>query len=269
MKLLISDIDGTLIPFGVNEMAPEMIAFAKSLPARGVRMTFATGKPFDRALPIAMALDITTPLICANGALIRDPLTHATLFRCPLSSDLTEDILRVCDDPRYQCYFELNDGLFYLENDAIPAHAWRHARPGWKIPTPHRKGEPVAKRLGDTPHKIAISVAPQDLDALEENLRTRFGHTANIFSPKPDVVDITSIEVDKGTAAVWLANHLQIDRRDVIAIGDELNDLSLFQAAGMSIAMPDAPPALKAVATHVLNQTHSIPDQLDQILPIA
>ncbi len=253
MKLLITDIDGSLLPFGQSELSPALIEFFHGLDPTQVRVTFATGKPFSRALPLAQALGITTPLICANGALIKDPITHEILACEPIEASIARGIIDLlAADPRCQLYPEVKDTLFYVENAAIPFGAWRHRRPGWTPPTPYDPSTNMLVQMGGSPHKIAVSTSPTDRNTIEAILQTRFGNGVHIFHPKPDIIDITSKNVDKGTAALFLAQHLNIPREDMIVVGDELNDLSLFTIAGTKLAREHAPQALLDQADQVI-----------------
>lgn len=245
MKLLVTDVDGSLLPFGQAELSPTIIDFFRTLPAQDVRVTFATGKPFARALPLAEALGITTPIICANGALIKDPVTKQTLFREPIDEAVAREVIQLlAHDARCQLYPETDKALFFVKNPAIPEATWRHRRPGWKIPTAYDPATDLVEAMQNVPHKIAVSTHPDDRASVEELLQSRFADTLNVFHPKPDIIDLTSKAVDKGTATHWLMNFLHIRQEDVIVIGDEMNDLPLCAVAGQLLVREHAPDVL-------------------------
>ncbi|GEM_PF-3562273 len=245
MKLLITDIDGTLLPFGHTALSPMIVDFFHTLHTQHVLVTCATGKPFHRTVPIAQTLGISLPVICANGALIKDPITQKTLFRQPMAEKIVCDVIQLLQhDPRCQLYMETEEALFFLENPLIPLDAWRHLRPGWNPPIAYSPAHDLKTILKEMPHKIAVSVDPQDLETVEERLRSRFGTSLNIFHPKPDIIDLTPNNTDKGTAARFLATYLGVKSQDIIAIGDEMNDLSLCEIAGQSLVRCYAPQAL-------------------------
>lgn len=246
MKLLLTDIDGSLLPFGQPDFSPALVEFLRMLPTHGIQVTFASGKPFARALRLAKVLGITTPLICANGALIKDPVTGETLFREPIDEQTVREVFDLlAKDHRCQLYPETDKGLFFLENPAIPKGQWRHDRPGWsEQPTAYDPTQDFLIVMGEAPHKIAVSTAPADRETIETLIQEHFGDRLNIFHPKPDMIDLTPKNVDKGTATEWLANRMGVGKDDLIALGDELNDLPLFAATGHSLAREHAPPSL-------------------------
>lgn len=253
MKLIITDIDGSLLPFGQTELSPLLIAFFQDLKMHNVQATFATGKPFTRALPLAQKLGITAPLICANGALIKDPTSGEILFCRPLEGRTAREVIQLLShDTRCQLYPEIGDELFFVTNPSVPPQAWRHARPGWTQPTPYDPATDLEKSTGGLPHKIAVSVAPSDRQSIENVLQAHFQDRLSIFHPKPDIIDVTSKNVSKGTATTWLTHYLNIDTQDVIAVGDELNDLPLFESAGWRIARNHAPQALLEQADEII-----------------
>lgn len=253
MKLLITDIDGSLLPFGQTELSSTLVSFFRGLSPDDVRVTFATGKPFTRALPLAEALGITSPLICANGALIKDPVSQEILFRRSIEAATAQEVIQLlAQDARCQLYPEVGDRLFFVRNPAIPPEAWRHTRPGWTPPTPYDPATNMLAAMGDAPHKIAVSTLPADREAVEKILITQFHTRLHIFHPKPDIIDLTPLSVNKGTAAIWLTHYFNIDTEDVIAVGDEMNDLPLFEAAGWRIARNHAPEELLKHADQVI-----------------
>lgn len=249
MKLLISDIDGSLLPFGKAELSPAIISFFRDLPEQHVRATLATGKPFLRTLPLAEALGITTPLICANGALVKHPVSGKIILCEPIEEKTARAVIQLfAHDVRCQLYPEVGDKLFYVRNAIIPPQAWRHKRPGWTEPLAYDPSEDMLEGMGGCPHKIAVSTSPADRETIEDMLQSSFGDNVSIFHPKPDIIDVTPKTVSKGTAAARLALRLGIERENVVVVGDELNDLSLFEAAGISLARNHAPDALLAAA---------------------
>ena len=254
MKLLITDVDGSLLPFGQTELSPQIVAFFHELQKNGVLVTMATGKPFARTLPLAKTLGITTPLICANGALIKDPITQKTLFREPIAEKTVREVIQLlAKDSRCQLYPETDEALFFVENPTIPEGEWRHNRPGWTRPTAYNPAADLAVAMPGMPHKIAVSTSPADRDTVETLIRSHFETTLNIFHPKPDIIDLTPKNVDKGTAARWLMEYLHIDQKDVTALGDEVNDLPLFEAVGQSLVRDHAPQAVLDRANIIVN----------------
>lgn len=249
MKLLISDIDGSLLPFGKSELSPTIVSFFRSLPDQHVHATLATGKPFLRTRPLAQTLGITTPLICANGALIVHPVSGKIILCEPIEEHTAQAVIQLlAHDVRCQLYPEVEDRLFYVRNTAIPTEAWRHRRPGWTEPLVYDPEQDMKETLGGSPHKIAVSTSPADRETIETLLKSHFGEKVSIFHPKPDIIDVTPKTASKGTAAARIALRLGIQREDVVVVGDEMNDISLFEAAGIKLARDHAPDALLAKA---------------------
>ena len=69
--------------------------------------------------------------------------------------------------------------------------------------------------------------------------------------PGVDFINVVAPGVSKGKALEVLASHLGVDRSEVIAVGDGINDISLLAAAGMAVAMGNAPDEVKAVADYI------------------
>jgi Cof subfamily protein (haloacid dehalogenase superfamily) len=81
--------------------------------------------------------------------------------------------------------------------------------------------------------------------------RFHFSWVKSPALPGKDFINILSPEVSKGRALNELAAHLGISKEEIMAIGDGRNDVALLSAAGLAIAMQDAPAELKNIAHHV------------------
>ena len=64
-------------------------------------------------------------------------------------------------------------------------------------------------------------------------------------------IEITASGVDKGTGVTWLAQYVGIPMEQVMVMGDNLNDVSMFQQGCLNVAMGNATPELKELAHHV------------------
>src|SRR5262249_37068032 len=114
IRLVAIDLDGTLFGDDLVISAASRAAIA-AVQARGVRVTLATGRMFRSTLPYAQELGISTPLICYQGALIRDPVSAATLFHLPLAQELALQVIGALQARGLYPNVYLNDNLYVAE----------------------------------------------------------------------------------------------------------------------------------------------------------
>ena len=88
-----------------------------------------------------------------------------------------------------------------------------------------------------------------------------------VFSFK-NILDILSIAVDKGKSLERLAKYLDIDMSNVMAIGDNDNDIEMLQAAGISVAMGNANDNIKSIADYVVssNDNNGVFEAINQTI---
>jgi hydroxymethylpyrimidine pyrophosphatase-like HAD family hydrolase len=102
------------------------------------------------------------------------------------------------------------------------------------------------------PYKTYLMTGPARFrEILDEAYRT-FDGRFHVTSGGNDMsVELLHLRANKGAAATALAESLGVPMSEVAAAGDGLNDVELLRAAGVSIAMPEAPPGVREAATHV------------------
>lgn len=248
-RLVALDLDGTL--FGDDlVIRPAVRAAIAAVLARGVRVTLATGRMFRSTLPYAEALGITTPLICYQGAQIRDPADGAILFERPLAHDLALAIIAVLNEQGLYPNLYLNDNLYVAEVNPGTAF-YAKLNGGIRI---HPVGDLGAflRASGGNPTKLSVVLGtPLRAEAVVALLGARFGDQVYATQSHPIFAEAVNPTCDKGVALAALADHLGIAQAETLAIGDGSNDVPLLRWAGVGVAMGQAPAAVRAAADYV------------------
>lgn len=267
IQLIASDMDGTLLgkKMEVLQENVEAIRFAEE---HGVKFVIATGRNLSEARPPLEDVGIECPIIAVNGAQAFDEERNE-LFTIEINKDSADKIIKTLEDD--QVYFEIcADGHVYSNS-------------------PAQRIENMAMNLANMmPHltfKMALSMATSQLDVLpikyidnyqrlleDDTARIlkfiAFSHEeAKVLAPirknvelLPDLIVTSSypnnIEINhqyaqKGIAVKRIADKMEIDMKNVMTIGDNLNDVSMLGVAGVSFAMGNAEMDVKNVAKYV------------------
>lgn len=112
--------------------------------------------------------------------------------------------------------------------------------------------------------KLVISDDSSDMSALEEQIKNRSGVTVyrikkydkykdKVINKEYEYLDITPNGTSKNEALNILANYLKISKSEVMAIGDNLNDIDMIKNSGIGVAVSNAYEEVKKVATYTTN----------------
>lgn len=251
IKLLVLDIDGTIAGLS-NQIRQPVIEAIAQVQDRGILVAVATGRMFCSALRFYQAIGGELPLICYNGALIQDFKTDKIHQHLPISIPLAGTVLDFLDQPHYRdqitIHFYIDDCLYvramgkdtckYLERTSAPV----------------RLVKDLKESLTVEPTKIlALSENLDLIDELAADLCVTFTQDQLHFTKStPTFLEITHPQANKGLAVQYLAETLLgLDAENVMAIGDNFNDLEMLKYAGMGIAMGNAPAPVQKIANWI------------------
>jgi Cof subfamily protein (haloacid dehalogenase superfamily) len=243
--LLVCDLDGTLVDKSL-ELDPALVEAFHRAAERGLLISLATGRMPPGAERYRAELGITAPSIYYNGALVRDPAEGRDLMALTLPRGILGRTYEIFANAPVHPIFYRDDQIFCLEATyAIRDYAEAQEVPFNVIPDPD---EFLA--LGAFVKSLFIG-HPAVLPVVREDLAGRVGDAARLVMTRTDYLEMIPAAASKGTALPALAAHLGVGLEDVVAAGDQENDLEMIQAAGYGIAMPDAPAAVRAAADRV------------------
>ncbi len=244
--LVALDVDGTVIHEDETLAQAVVDSVARARDA-GHLVTLATGRSWETTRPILEALGLEPEyVVCANGAITlkRDPDVEGGYRR-----DLVEtfDPGPVLDRIRGG----LPDGRFMVE-DATGHRLYTEGMQDWNLENATLVG---FDELANTPVTRVVVVSPghepEEFVALIDALGL---HQVSYAIGWTAWLDIAPDGVNKGTALERVRGILGIPLRRVLAVGDGRNDIEMFEwagAGGRAVAMGQAPPEVKAVATEV------------------
>jgi len=249
-KLLVVDIDGTLVGKGGAISAEDRDALAKAY-CSGIQVSLSTGRVAQACVGIISHLSLDGYHIFSDGALVSNTETDEEIYVQPLSQTVVREAIE---------FAHLND----MELDLYSTTHYFAERETWSA-IAHREFfgiEPVIvdfSKLWGRKRIIKIglvAVSAEEKDKarnfyLHFNSSCHFSWARTPAYSGVDFINIVASGVSKGKAVEVLASHLGISISEVIAIGDGINDIPLLSTAGLAVAMGNAPDEVKAVADHV------------------
>lgn len=268
-RLLALDVDGTLLaPNG--DLRPAVRQAIADVRNRGIRVVLCTGRRFRSALPIAQTLQLETPLVVHNGALVKDPTTAATLHQTVLHSTVYQQAiehLRQLSVP--MLYVDaFNEDIDILTEDMQRAHPFQqeyltdnlaHCRVVPDLNTPPAYGVVMMSIMAEVTHLLPLR--SQLMETLGASARLHLLINKNY---RGHILEVLPPDVSKWNALRRLAEAEGVSAESIVAVGDDENDMQMIQHAGLGIAMDNAPENVKAVADHVTG--HNAEDGLVQAI---
>jgi 5-amino-6-(5-phospho-D-ribitylamino)uracil phosphatase len=287
-SLLALDLDGTVFDRTGHVPADNVAAIRRAREA-GLRVVICTGRGLVECIDGLRAIEQRDPVVVAGGSIIADPVTRHTLHRFNIHQDLVAHAVRIvnaaghaalvlkdpleagfdylvvnpdgCElDPVTKWWFaKMNVSVRYAANlalDPMPQATVRVGACGLGHVLDKARGE-LEATLGDRAviHNFPAVVAPEHVKTLGD------GRTLNIL-------ELFDKDATKWSAIQHLSKQWEIDAARIVAIGDEINDVSMIQGAGLGIAMGNAIPAVKSIAKHTTrrNDESGVAHAIDQVL---
>jgi Cof subfamily protein (haloacid dehalogenase superfamily) len=249
IKLIALDVDGTV--FGDDLTAsPRTRAAVHAARATGVHVTLATGRTFGATSVIAAELGIDAPLICYQGAWVRDPTTGATLLHYTVPRAIAAEVIALARAADPQCNVYIDDQVSVEQlkpESAIYFHLNRR--------TPPQPVPDLAALVRDAPHDptklVLVLPTEAETDATVAALQARFGDAIYATKSHPNFAEVINPQVNKGTALAAVAAALHVAQAETMAVGDGLNDVPMLEWAGLGVAMGQAYPEVRAAADAV------------------
>jgi Cof subfamily protein (haloacid dehalogenase superfamily) len=251
IRLLAIDIDGTLLDSRGRLPSEHREALADAS-ARGIAIALATGRSYHFTQHVVEALGLPVTLIVNNGAVVKDA-SGRTILRHVLPRAAARDILLSTAgfEDSVAIVFDRADDrqIVYERMD------WTH---------PHRKGyyernkafiastPALLEALVEDPIQVMFNGGVARMRSLASNLRAmpasdRFSVSLTEYELRDfSLLDINAAGCSKGSTLESWATGRGFSKDEVMAVGDNLNDIQMLEFAGTAVVMGNASDAVKA-----------------------
>jgi len=241
--LVATDVDGTLLD-SREELLPQVEEAVREARRRGVRVSLVSGRAKPALRGVLRALDMDQPFIASGGAYIEDPVSGDVIQRESVPWMDAEAMVHMARAADASVFFEYpewahaelksrHSGLLYgVELSAL------------------RAVDDVLRDNAGAPMKVSLIGEAELMTEMAEQVR-QYNPSLHVVFAFPTCVNISRAGVNKGTAVARLASHFQIPLARVVTIGNQDNDVCMFEVAGLSVAVGNAAPEVQAAA-HVV-----------------
>lgn len=251
--LICTDLDDTLLTTD-KRISDENMQAIDYFMSEGGKFTFATGRiPYGAELMLKY-ITPNVPMVCFNGGAIYDFKTQKLLW----TTKLDDEAIKVVEYVEKSCPFAgievcTEDKVYFCKiNQRVDEHKKLEHLPDNELDY-HDIEEPWMK--------VLFMQEENQVDEVRSVIASSpYADKYEFIRSSPYYYEILPKNASKGNAAVELAKLLDIPKKNIIGIGDNENDISLVQKAGIGIAVSNAIDTLKQAADYITvdNNSHAI-----------
>lgn len=249
VRLIVSDLDGTLLRDD-QKLSEYTKTVIHKVSEQGIDFMLATGRIFSGARKFARELNLNTPILACNGAIIKEA-GGKRLYGKPLSDETLEEIFRLLTDMHYY-FHSYGEEIFYTKKFSESLASFYSFDRG--VPDDERfpvvEIEPMELIGKDTIYKVLARCEG------EENRRELYGRLMEIAGISVTVswynsFDISADQVSKASAVDRYAREKGFKPSEIICFGDNYNDIDMIRYAGLGIAVGNGVQEIKEAADFI------------------
>ena len=232
IKLIATDIDGTLLPEGTSDLDPGYHDVIRKLKEKGVSFCVASGREYESIERMFRPVRDCVIFMSENGGYVVQGENE--ISRITYERSLLQEVLSYCRSVPNRfimlsasraTYTDCRDEAFIAKLEKGYGMSWERV-------------EDLAD-VTDEIIKVAV-YSEEDAALTAEKANRYFGGRLHIMGAGAHWVDFVPLGVDKGSALKKLQEHLGVSREDTMAFGDNLNDIGMLRQAAISFAVEEA-----------------------------
>lgn len=246
IKLVLSDIDGTLIPFGQEHASARTMAAIEAVREAGIRFGVATGRDVveltqqfeGNTMPFETGILSNGKKIMVDGELVRLTLLNNEALRrvAELVAEYPRTFLTT-----YPYHTHPGNPIYCIGASPEEIAPWAEKYAFTPMMT---EDVPDEEMIGAT-----IACGPSEAMMTEIIARgQKLFPDLDFLRPAPQWTDVVPKGINKGTALTWLLDELGLHQDEIMMFGDADNDLAILRAVENAVAVENATPAAKAAA---------------------
>lgn len=253
-KAIFIDLDGTLLKkdHSVSDFTVDVL---QKLIQKNILVVLVSARPLSGIMPIAERTGLhRNPVASLNGAYIYNngKIVFDAVIENSVAASVHEHLQNYSSTPIY--YHQ--DEWFAEKKNAHTDHEQRIT----SIPItiqPFISTCSVWQQKSSGPNKILVVANAPVIEEIQSNLKQQYSEKLTICTSKPTFLEIMHGSASKLNAVKMISEQYKLKQEEIIAIGDNFNDVEMISYAGLGIAMGNAPEPVKAIADYVTDTNNN------------
>ena len=253
IKMVVSDLDQTLLNSDAT-FSPENLDAIRAAEAKGIFFTICSGRIFPMLEVYVRALDIQGPVITTNGAAIVDGKTGKLLSKHTIPHEIAVKILDYARERDYD-YSALTSQISYFSGNSQRIKRFERYNEiaesdGLKaMQLEYFNGRSYTNIENDILKMLLYQIPAEEFSSVTAFLDSI--PEIHFTSSDEGLLDIMAAGTNKGTAVAEVRKFMGLTKEQVCVFGDYINDLAMFEEAGLTVAVANAHEELKSKALYV------------------
>lgn len=273
-RMVAIDLDGTLLSPDGSVSPRNKAAVAAALRA-GLLVCFATGRNYTESQTVLDAVEHYATAVFVGGAMVIDTKHGRTLHRMGMEAELARQVCGALESMG-QAVLALQDtqeaGMDYLVTANI---AMNEATRQWMVVTASKvqRVDDLTTRGHEHTIRVGIVAPQEECRAVRAGLEARFAEriicqSLYVSAYGVEVLEVFDPSVNKWQGILHVAAHHGIAPSQIVAIGDDVNDIAMISQAGLGVAMGNARDEVKAIAGRVIkrNDEDGLAEFLEELI---
>jgi len=268
------DLDGTLLSPSGQVTPRSRAAIHRALDA-GLLVCFATGRNWTESRDVLDALNHYPTAVFVGGAMVIDTHQRVTLHRTIMEPQLAVQVCGHLEELGHAAMALQDMGAVGVDYLISSKAAPNRATTAWMQITNAKlhRVESLADYAHEHTVRLGICAEPDEVRRVKCELEDRFGdrilcHNLMVPTYGVEVLEIFDPAVNKWEGVLHIARRHEIAPREIVAIGDDINDLPMIRQAGLGVAMGNARPEVLAAAARIIGTNHEdgLAEFLDELI---
>lgn len=254
-KLIAIDIDGTLLNTQSTITERNYSTLKKAI-SQGIIVALCTGRSYFMAQKVVGEFDFELPLVLHNGAEIVNSSDGQMIEHWPLAQEVArQGVILMKQFSLEPIVYDFHEGKHKLVYESINPTNEAYVRYMSTKESILHKTDDLISYIDHNPMQLVAihqeSIIRNAMPILKNHIDANVFTSGRLFNLEYWFLEVLQSGASKATAVEHLAKLHNIEQKEIMAIGDNFNDLEMMEYAHLSIAMNNAPDEVKAVADFV------------------